>query len=513
MYPLNLENQYEKYFKSVFKMYCDRILVPLLPVIKKGLDSVKNDSARADAGTDILSFIEDLRNKYGDFVSEKKLASEVAQNFNLVDEWSRAKTTEAIQKMYTRLNTPQLPGVTGRPTPKGAPGELWLTTVNPEKSLTSAYINKTVAFNVDLIKTIGKEYFDDIADTVKTGINKGLSYDDIRKNITARTGAHASRAQFWARDQVGKFFGNVTKMRQENAGIPGFIWRTMADGDVRDSHRFLEGTFHRWDKLPDVPRASKGGYYTVRLYPGQDFNCRCFAEPALGPEAADREYRPGAENLSTPDVDNKSSDMPMNWGGEGIKKRVIIYTDNIDVKNSVESALKAVDKVFKVNIGNARALTVTDMSRTDPMFSKELHGYHYYSGHIAINPDSSYKQTTMIHEFFHWIDRKVLPKSAREAYNRITGVIEKTEGFKTLRTLKKMAKSKELKDYYASLMTPNELFSRAMEQYMAKTGVDSGLVNEFSVLRAKYGIYYWLDSDFDKVYILIDDMFKGMGWK
>ncbi len=147
------------------------------------------------------------------------------------------------------------------------------------------------------------------------------------------------------------------------------------------------------------------------------------------------------------------------------------------------------------------------------MFSKEIQGYHYYSGHIAINPDSQYKQTTMIHEFFHWIDRKVLPKSAREAFNRITGAIEKTESFKNLRVLKKGAKSKEAKEYYLSLMTPGELFSRAMEQYMAKTGIDSGISNEFSALKAKFGMYYWLDSDFEKVYILIDDMFKGMGWK
>lgn len=515
MYPINLESQYEKYFKSIFKMYCDRILTPLLPVIKNGLADVKNDSARGDAASDIFSFVESLRHKYGDFISEKRLGAEIAQNFNLIDEWSRAKTTAAIQKMYSRLNTPQLQNITGRKTPEGLPGELWGSPINLKKTVTDSFINKTVASNVALIKTAGKEYFDDISDIVKKGIAKGESYDSIRDTLMDRTGAHASRAQFWARDQVGKFFGDVTRMRQENAGIPGYVWRTMEDGGVRDSHRFLEGTFHRWNSPPAIPRPTKGGgYILVKLHPGEDFNCRCFAEPALGPEAADREYRPGAENFNTPDTVVKTEFNPANWGGEGIMQRVIIDTNNTGVKSDVESALGAVNRLLKISTGNARALTVTDILRTDPMFSEAMHGYHYYSGHIAINPDSAFKQSTTIHEFFHWIDRKVLPRNVRGSFEKVIAGIKKTDNYKMLQKASRRRKiSKEEKAHFEYLMQPSELFARAMEQYMAQSGIDSGLKNEFGLKKNSFFSLYWVDSDFGNVYFLIDDMFKGLGWK
>lgn len=49
-----------------------------------------------------------------------------------------------------------------------------------------------------------------------------------------------------------------------------YIWRTVGDGDVRGSHADREGRFFTWNDPPE------GGH------PGEDFNCRCWAEPVPG---------------------------------------------------------------------------------------------------------------------------------------------------------------------------------------------------------------------------------------
>lgn len=45
-----------------------------------------------------------------------------------------------------------------------------------------------------------------------------------------------------------------------------YIWHTVGDSHVRSTHKALEGTIHSWDTSPT---------------PGEDFGCRCWAEPVL----------------------------------------------------------------------------------------------------------------------------------------------------------------------------------------------------------------------------------------
>jgi hypothetical protein len=48
---------------------------------------------------------------------------------------------------------------------------------------------------------------------------------------------------------------------------PNYIWRTRNDGKVRSSHADREGRVFSWDGPP------------VGGHPGEDYNCRCTAEP------------------------------------------------------------------------------------------------------------------------------------------------------------------------------------------------------------------------------------------
>lgn len=49
-----------------------------------------------------------------------------------------------------------------------------------------------------------------------------------------------------------------------------YIWRTRGDGKVRPSHAANEGKIFAWDNPPPTG------------YPGEDYNCRCWAEPYYG---------------------------------------------------------------------------------------------------------------------------------------------------------------------------------------------------------------------------------------
>ena len=91
--------------------------------------------------------------------------------------------------------------------------------------------------------------------------------------MSERTDVSDSRAKLIARDQVAKLNGELTKERQTDLGVTGYIWRTVGDERVRDEHADNDGQFFTWDSPP-----STGA-------PGEDIQCRCWAEPVL-PELA-----------------------------------------------------------------------------------------------------------------------------------------------------------------------------------------------------------------------------------
>lgn len=130
-----------------------------------------------------------------------------------------------------------------------------------------------VAENVAKIESIPAQYFDDIEAIVLRGFRAGRRAEVLGEEISDRFGVSRKRGAFIARDQIETLNGNLTRNRQINLGIPGYIWRTALDERVRPSHADLEGEPFGWD---DPPVTNSSG---DRNHPGQDFNCRCVAEP------------------------------------------------------------------------------------------------------------------------------------------------------------------------------------------------------------------------------------------
>lgn len=130
-------------------------------------------------------------------------------------------------------------------------------------------ISDFVAENVALIKSIPDRYFQEIEFHVIDGVRRGARQEEIAATLQERFNVGRSRAELIARDQVGKFHGELNHARQTAIGVSAYIWRTVRDNRVRSEHDEREGERYTWDDPPEDG------------HPGEPINCRCYAEPDL----------------------------------------------------------------------------------------------------------------------------------------------------------------------------------------------------------------------------------------
>lgn len=128
--------------------------------------------------------------------------------------------------------------------------------------------------NTNLITSLRDRALADVQTRVYEAFRAGVRHEELSKDIVEfvdpEVGDVGARADFIARDQISKLNGQLTELRQTEAGVDSYIWRTSLDERVRDTHRRKEGQVFRWD---DPPRDTG--------HPGEDYNCRCTAEPYL----------------------------------------------------------------------------------------------------------------------------------------------------------------------------------------------------------------------------------------
>jgi SPP1 gp7 family putative phage head morphogenesis protein len=74
---------------------------------------------------------------------------------------------------------------------------------------------------------------------------------------------------------VAKLNGKLTESRQRDIGVEGYIWRTVGDERVRETHESVDGDYYSWDNPPSETDGNA---------PGEDYQCRCWAEPVLPSE-------------------------------------------------------------------------------------------------------------------------------------------------------------------------------------------------------------------------------------
>jgi hypothetical protein len=137
-------------------------------------------------------------------------------------------------------------------------------------------------------------YIQGVNAAVERAVTTGASVSTLTKQILALDDKITKgRANFIARDQIGKLNGEITQRRMESVGLSMYIWETSGDERVRGdpggkypdaipSHHLMDGLMCRWDNSSVYsedggktwkPRPSGA----VLLHPGQDYICRCTA--------------------------------------------------------------------------------------------------------------------------------------------------------------------------------------------------------------------------------------------
>lgn len=142
-------------------------------------------------------------------------------------------------------------------------------------------LNNWAENNALLIKDIPFKTMNQIKDKTVEALMSGKSArdmaDDVYEIMSERTDVSDSRARLIARDQVAKLNGQFTEERQTDMGISSYTWRTVGDERVRETHAAVDGQVFSWDSPPAE---------TDDNHPGEDYQCRCWAEPVL-PEELD----------------------------------------------------------------------------------------------------------------------------------------------------------------------------------------------------------------------------------
>lgn len=126
-----------------------------------------------------------------------------------------------------------------------------------------------------LIKNLSNDVLDRIERQTLGSIFEGRGQSDIAKSLQEIEGIGRNRARLIARDQASKLNGAMNELRQRQAGIRFYKWRTILDGRERPSHHANNGKIFSWDKPPPTGA------------PSTAVNCRCRGLAVISDDPAD----------------------------------------------------------------------------------------------------------------------------------------------------------------------------------------------------------------------------------
>lgn len=138
---------------------------------------------------------------------------------------------------------------------------------------TGAIMRKLQGEQVELIKSLPLEAAKKVHELAQAAQWKGLRFTSFINQIQALGDITRNRAKLIARTEVGRASTNIMQARATFAGSEGYIWRTSEDGDVRPSHRKMNGRFVKWGDPPTLDGLTG--------HAGALPNCRCYPEPVF----------------------------------------------------------------------------------------------------------------------------------------------------------------------------------------------------------------------------------------
>lgn len=250
-YPLHLEKMQEKIYVGVI----DRLTRVAIPKLKKEYkQQIKVDADNfGDIGNKLLI-------KLTEILESEDILLDLEQLAYLVDSWAMAQTKQSLRKIKTFKKS------------------MIKNIFTKEDPFIEDFIKSYVKKNKELISILGHEYIPEITQLTSQTYIQGGSIKTLATNLQGVAKINKNKAMFWARDQMGDAYASFTKIRQTSVGISSYIWRTVEDNHVRDTHAMLEGRKFTW---------TNGAASTGLLarpgakHPSEDWNCRCSSEAVI----------------------------------------------------------------------------------------------------------------------------------------------------------------------------------------------------------------------------------------
>jgi SPP1 gp7 family putative phage head morphogenesis protein len=267
LHPIPVENEYNRHLQAYVKLWeesATKILIPnIQSLIEQRNVEVPVGSRADDWADDADRLMQSMRDSGVSFQFDALLtAKDIGDKTNA---WNNTQWRKIVRSIF---------GV------DMFQREPWL----------NAELNSFTKENVKLISKMTQGMLDDIDTLVQRGLKSGSSFSRIAKDIEGRFDVTKNRAKLIARDQVSKLNGNLTQLRQTEAGVDSYIWVDSDDSRVRTSHGPHGGNAGKIFKWASPPSTG---------HPGSAVQCRCYADPVFD---ALMEEVTGAEVVSSPAI-------------------------------------------------------------------------------------------------------------------------------------------------------------------------------------------------------------------
>jgi SPP1 gp7 family putative phage head morphogenesis protein len=126
---------------------------------------------------------------------------------------------------------------------------------------------------VTLIKSMPLDAAQRVHELTLKGLEDSTRASQIAKEIMRSGDVSKSKAMLIARTEVARTGSVLTEARAKHIGSDGYVWQTSRDGDVRQSHKEMQGKLVKWSDPPTLD----GMTGHAGCFP----NCRCWAEVLL----------------------------------------------------------------------------------------------------------------------------------------------------------------------------------------------------------------------------------------